>query len=464
MAARAKQAEPGKVLRIGIVQSGKVVNERLIRPGQNVSIGGGASNTFVFEAPSVASQHMLFQAKGSRYFLNFSDQMDGKIAHRQGIVSLSQLREQGEATRKGPHFVFPLEERNRGKIVVDDVTILFQFVNAPPESARMLTKQDFRPKLLDEDDPVFLGFLALFSSIATVVMIWAVNQEPITSVSLEEIPDRFVEVVMPSEPSEPVEIEQPINEDLTGPEVATETAKPTEEKPAEEPGEQKPKENLSPGEKAKQDAQRLQDKKEDLTRRSAVIAMLGTRGENNNGSSVEDVFGEGDNSFQSLEEALSGVGGAEVATTENVAAVRGQTDGGGRGDAGIGGIESGGSGAGTAAVSAAPAAKIPTGNISTGSIDMADGEASSAIKKVVRAKAGQVKYCYDQRLKENPNISGRIAVDVSISGGRVTGVVISENTTGDKGLESCVTRKIRAWRFPAEVEDDIYLPFALEAN
>lgn len=463
MAAKAKQAEPGKVLRIGIVQSGKVVNERLIRPGQNVSIGAGASNTFVFEAPSVSSQHTLFQAKGNRYYLNFSDQMDGKIAHRQGIVSLSQLREQGEATRKGPHFVFPLDERNRGKIVVDDVTVLFQFVNAPPESARMLTKQDFRPKLLDEDDPVFLGFLALFSSIATVVMIWAINQDPVASVSLEEIPDRFVEIVMPSEPAEPVELEPQIDENLTGPEVAS------EEKPAEEPGEAKPeeakpKENQSPGQKAKEEAQRLQQKKEDLTRKSAVIAMLGTRGENNNGAQVEDVFAEGDGNFQSIEEALSGVGGAEIATTENVAAVRGQTDGGGRGDAGIGGIESGGSGAGTASASAAPAAKIPTGNANLGNIDMAAGEASNDIKKVVRAKAGQVKYCYDQRLKENPNISGRIAVDVSISGGRVTSVNIAENTTGDKGLESCVTRKIRAWRFPAEVEDDIYLPFALEAN
>jgi hypothetical protein len=461
MAARAKQAEPGKVLRIGIVQSGKVVNERLIRPGQNVSVGAGPSNTFVFEAPSLSNQHVLFQAKGSRYFLNFSDQMDGKIAHRQGIVSLVQLREQGEASRKGPHFVFPLDERNRGKIVVDDVTILFQFVNAPPESARMLTKQDFRPKLL-EDDPIFLGFLALFSSIMTVVMIWAVNQDPVTSVSLDEIPDRFVEIVMPSETPDPVEVETPVDNTLQGPEVAPEEKPPEAEETEKPPEAEKPK-DMTPGEKAKLDAQRLQEKKDDLTRRSAVIAMLGTRGENNNGTQVEDVFSDGDGNFQSIEDALSGVGGAELATTDNVAAVRGQTDGGGRGDAGIGGIESGG-GSGSAQASAAPTAAIPTGSISTGSIDMAGGEASSDIKKVVRAKAGQVKYCYDQRLKENPNISGRIAVDVSISGGRVTSVVIAENTTGDKGLETCVQRKIRAWRFPEEVEDDIYLPFALEAN
>jgi hypothetical protein len=463
MAARAKQAEPGKVLRIGIVQAGKVVNERLIRPGQNVSVGSGPSNTFVFEAPSLTSQHVLFHSKGGRYFLTFNDQMDGKIAHRQGIVSLSQLREQGEASRKGGQFVFGLDERNRGKIVVDDVTILFQFVNAPPESARMLTKQDFRPKLLDEDDPVFLGFLALFSSIATVVMIWAVNQEPVTSMSLEEIPDRFVDLVMPSEPSEPVEIEPQVDNNLQGPEVVQDDKppEPSETAPTEEPA---PREPQDPGDAAREEAQRLQEKKDELTRRSAVIAMLGTRGENNNGSQVEDVFAEGDGNFQSIEQALDGVSGTEIATTDNMNAVRSQTDGGGRGDAGIGDVDSTGGGSGTAVASSAPAARVPTGSISTGSIDMDDGESSDAIRKVVRAKSGQVKYCYDQRLKENPNISGRLEVEVSISGGRVTSVSILENSTGDSVLESCAQRKIRSWRFPADVENTIYLPFALEAN
>lgn len=465
MAAKSKQAEPGKVLRIGIVRAGKVVNERLIRPGQSVTVGAGTSNTFVFDAPSVANQHTLFQAKGNRYFLNFSDQMDGKIAHRQGIVTLGQLREQGEAARKGPHFNFPLEERNRGKIVVDDVTILFQFVNAPPESARMLTKQDFRPKILDEDDPVFLGFLALFSSIATVVMIWAVNQEPVVSVSLDEIPDRFVELVMPSdEAPDPVETEQLIDEDLVGPETVD---APTQETQDETPPEQTQEQNepAEPsGNSEVDEARRIEQRREELTRNSAVLAMLGTRGENNNGGTVQDVFADGDGNFQSLENALSGVSGAEVATTENMAAVRGQTDNTGREDATISGPTSGGAGVGSAQASSAPAARVPTGSISTGSIDMADGEESSAIKDVVRRKAGQVKYCYDQRLKENPNISGRIAVDVSIAGGRVTNVIIAENTTGDSALESCVTRKIKTWRFPEDVEDDIYLPFALEAN
>ncbi|MFT5685630.1 MAG: outer membrane biosynthesis protein TonB, partial [Myxococcota bacterium] len=73
-----------------------------------------------------------------------------------------------------------------------------------------------------------------------------------------------------------------------------------------------------------------------------------------------------------------------------------------------------------------------------------------AIKTVLRSKSGQVKYCYEQRLKENPNISGRIAVEVSIAAGRVTSAVIVENTTGDSALEPCVIRTIRSWRFSEE--------------
>ena len=50
-------------------------------------------------------------------------------------------------------------------------------------------------------------------------------------------------------------------------------------------------------------------------------------------------------------------------------------------------------------------------------------------------KKGQVQYCYEQRLKENPSIGGRIGINVDIANGRVTNVTISENQTGDKAIE-----------------------------
>ena len=49
----ASQTQPAKVLRIGIIQDGKIVRERLIKPGESVKVGESARNTFVFPKTSL---------------------------------------------------------------------------------------------------------------------------------------------------------------------------------------------------------------------------------------------------------------------------------------------------------------------------------------------------------------------------------------------------------------------------
>jgi len=419
---------------------------------------------------------VLFQAKGSGYTLNFTDEMSGKVAVRRRmekvqrpspeeggaqmqIVALDSLRMGGTRRRGGGH-QFPLTSRNRGKIVIDDITVLFQFVEAPPESARMLAKQDFRPRLMDDDDPVFLGFLALFASVAAVMLIWAINQEPLPPTTLAEIPDRFVDLVIPqNDAPDPEPIEAVIEQDTPEAQEA-----PPEEVPAEaEAVEPQPSQDRTPQERAAEEARRIQDRKDEVTQKSALLGLITTRGERNNGTMARDIFAEGDATFSNLENALRDVGSAEIASTNNGAGVRGETVTGGRGDATVGGIENSGGG-GRAEVASAPATAVRAAAISTSGVDVAGAEGADAIRSVLRSKSGQVKYCYEQRLKENPNLSGRIAVDVSITGGRVASAIIAENTTGDTELESCVTRKIRSWRFPADAEGDVYLPFALSSS
>lgn len=450
------QQQAGKVLRIGVVHGGKVVQERLIRPGESVTVGESPKNTFVIPVTDLPKRHVLFQARGERYALQFTDKMRGRVAYRDGIHGLDKLTERGDATRKGSAYVLPLADKNRGKLVIGEYTLLFQFVAAPPESARMVTSHDFRPKLLDDDDPVFLGFLALFSAIAAVLMIYVYNTEPVEMVPLESIPDRFVEVVMPPDDSPPETEEVQIEDDAEGEKVLKE-----KEPEKTEPSEKKPKKEQTPEEAARQKAQELQKKKENLAQKSKLLAgIIGTRGANNSGQSVEDVFADGDAGIQDLEKALQGVGGIEAAT-ESGMAQRGQTVGGGREDAGIGDLAA--AGGGDAKVGSGPSTKAPSGSAQLGSIDVpAGGEVADQVRQVLRKYSGQVKYCYDLRLKENPNISGRLAVDVSVAAGRVTSVIIAENTTGDSELESCVKRKIRSWRFPADMtEEGLYFPFAL---
>lgn len=445
-------AEATKVLRIGVVQDGKVVHERLIKPGQSVTVGESPRNTFVFPNASLPKKFTLFQARGGKYSLNIVEAMSGKLALESGVADISTVGKSDAVTKKGGTAILPLSDSARGKVVIGDITVLFQFVPAPPESARMLNRQDFRPMLLDEDDPVFIGTLSVFMAMAAVLMIYVWNTEPTETTSLEEIPDRFVEIIQPPDRDDEPEVEEQKLETIESKEVEKEEEKVEEKKPEKKPETAQEKEAKAAAEKAK--------KRDDMMKKSKLLAaLIGTRGDTKSNGMVEDLFADSDASIGSIQDALRNVDGIEIATSDNLGVKKGGS--GSRSDAKIGDLARGGGG--SAEVGAGPATKV-VGKASLGAIDAGSSEHAGSIKSVVAKKKGQVQYCYEQRLKENPNIGGRLAISVEIVGGRVTSVRIDENGTGDKAIESCVKGKVRRWRFGTEVTESIFLPFALSSS
>src|SRR4051794_14092326 len=114
-----------KILRIGIVQNGKIVEERLVRKRADVTIGQSARNTFVVPASSALPRSFtLFPLDGNGFGLNFSDGMDGRIAFDQSTApqTLAQLR--GKAQKRGEFHYMPLPDKSRGKVVIGDLTVL----------------------------------------------------------------------------------------------------------------------------------------------------------------------------------------------------------------------------------------------------------------------------------------------------------------------------------------------------
>lgn len=462
MAAQAQKQN--KVLRIGIVQDGKIIQERLIKSGESVSIGESTKNTFVLPPTSLPKRYTLFHAKGGKYTLHISEEMKGKVAYKDAIASLAQLREKGDATRKGNVWHLPLTEGNRGKVGIQNVTVLFQFVPPPPEPVTAIKREDFRPRLIEEDDPVFMGFLGLFTALAAVMMIYVANAEPIERVDLATIPDRFTKVVLapdPPEPSEPLEIEDGEGTEISPEETekpSEETAEKTEDVAEDTP----PKEDVPKPEKTEAQKAAEEQARQDALRAEAessplLAALIATRGEG--GGATDDPYGQGDTVGQNLDEALKSVSGVQASSTEKAAA-RGSKGGDGRGDADIGDLAS--SKGGTGELAAGPKIEV-TGNVTTGTadLDFVEGDAD-AVRKVVRKYTGQIKYCYERRLKENPSLEGRVEVQWTISDGRVTSASLFTNTTGDDELGSCIVSKIKKWRFPADqVEGEVIYPFVL---
>src|SRR5690606_8695125 len=132
---RAVAATGPKVLRIGLVQGGRVIEERIIKQRTHVTIGPSEKSMFVIASTSVPPNFRLFELVGNDYHLNFLDGMNGRVALPTGISDLTVLKGQARRTPQGAYQV-RLTEDSRGKVVVGGITFLFQVVAPPPVQPR----------------------------------------------------------------------------------------------------------------------------------------------------------------------------------------------------------------------------------------------------------------------------------------------------------------------------------------
>src|SRR6185436_1412188 len=244
--AAARQPIPGaapkvKILRIGIIQGGRIVEERLVRKRENITIGQSAKNLFVVPSEALPRQWLLFELTGHHYVAHFSDGMDARIAVGNEIISLSQLKQTGKIQKRGHSWLLPLDERSRGKITLGDMTILFQFVTPPPPQPRPQLPASVRGSITSQLDWFFTTIAAASFLLHLLLVIYLRNVDWPRRPDIEEIPDRFVKMVVKK-------VEPP-------PEAKKEVAKTPEEekKPEKKKGEEKPKavkKELTPEEKA----------------------------------------------------------------------------------------------------------------------------------------------------------------------------------------------------------------------
>ncbi|HET6149482.1 MAG TPA: AgmX/PglI C-terminal domain-containing protein [Polyangia bacterium] len=448
-----------KILRIGIIQGGRIVEERLVRKRENITIGQSAKNLFVVPSEALPRQWLLFELTGHHYVAHFSDGMDARIAVGNEIISLSQLKQAGKIQKRGSSWVLPLDERSRGKITLGDMTILFQFVTPPPPQPRPQLPASVRGSITSQLDWSFTTIAIASFLLHLLLVIYLRNVDWPRKPDIEEIPDRFVKMVIKK-------VEPP-------PEAKKEVAKVTEEekKPEKKKGEEKKavKKELTPEEKAKlaeekarADAERRARLAEQV-KSTGLLKLLGARADGS--GSIADVLGKGDVD-RDQEKAFQGVGGIGVASANDQ--LRGIKSGGsGSGKvATVGGLRGGGAisegGTGNAA-----AEKRVTGIVKT-EAPAVDGELDPGlISKEVRARSGAIKACYERALKRNPTLSGKIVMHWTITAaGTVSGVDVEQDSLGDPEVGSCIKSLVARWRFPAPAGGsvDVSFPFVFQAS
>lgn len=88
------------------------------------------------------------------------------------------------------------------------------------------------------------------------------------------------------------------------------------------------------------------------------------------------------------------------------------------------------------------------------------------IAAVIKKNMGQISFCYEQGLRSNPSLSGRVMTDFVIgANGRVSAAKMASSTLQSSMVESCILMRLRSWNFPKPtggVSVKVKYPFVLK--
>jgi hypothetical protein len=74
----------------------------------------------------------------------------------------------------------------------------------------------------------------------------------------------------------------------------------------------------------------------------------------------------------------------------------------------------------------------------------------NAIRQVVHAHLDEVRKCYEDQLKSNPSLSGKLLIRFILSeAGTVSEAAVKKSTIPSPAVSSCIVERVKMWTFPA---------------
>jgi outer membrane biosynthesis protein TonB len=431
---RAVAATGPKVLRIGLIQAGRVIEERIIKQRTSVTVGSNEQNLFVISEGDLPATFCLFELAGDHYNLNFTEGMRGRVALPSGLAEIEELKGQARQLPDGVYQV-ALSDDSRGKVVIGNTTFLFQFVSPPPLQPRPQLPVSVTRGAAAVDWPTTViaafSFLIHFCAIGAAYSDWfdpPVDDEINVSALVETIKN------LPAPP--------PVEEPEEAPQEAAE--KPKAEAPkAEAP---KPAEKAAPtpsGAKehvTKAQAAAISQELESLEM-ATLAALSGV------GPATANVLRSGEVPTSALDAVAASEAGVSSSGATGLklggagGTVRPGAVGGGLASIGATG-KAAAAGSGTTTV-----VKGPKGSADIGDASVAGGTVSDAQRVVATMRAG-FRACYRRGQDENPDIEGKIALSIQVGPtGQVTSVTATKTGNLPQSVLDCVKARANAANF-----------------
>jgi hypothetical protein len=437
-----QQATGPKVLRIGLVAAGRILEERIIKQRTSVTVGPSEKSTFVVQA-NLPPQFKLFELIGSDYYLNFLDGMTGRVALASGITDVVAMK--GQAKRVGPAYQVRLTEEARGKIVIGEMTFLFQFVAPPPVQPRPQLPLSVKGGLASQID-WNLTIIAAFSFLLHFGLVGAMYSDWMDPVVNDDITAGLLDMVQKTVPP-PTETAE---EQPTASATATDTAPTPTQAPKQQNAGQSSKSSASaPDAKVVAGLMNEADQA-----RIAILAAL------NGGANIKGAMNDDNGAPVDLNSLANRSGGF----TNSNSLISGVGGGGpiqpGKGGGGLQDIH--GSQTGGSSTSAGQATRVvPVGDVqyTASSMSVPVSNAEAVIRSQIHPGA---KRCYQRGLEQDPTQAGKLVILIKVApSGEVDSASASSNTGLSASVASCIAGVARRAKFdpPGANGSTISVPF-----
>ena len=444
------------------MQGGRIIEERIIRKRETITIGHSERNHFVIPARNLPPKFDLFEMRGSGYHLTFTEEMDGRVSMPTGLSDFKELKKSGKAKKKGQFWQIELTEESRGKVVCGESTLLFQFVTPPPIQPKPQLPAAARGGWVKSIEWSFVAIIMVSFVFQFGFVIWLENHDWPVLNGWQGVPDRFAQLLVDEAPTEE-EIDR-MRDEFEGDEVDDENAEEGEGEEAQDDQQQSNTKTKSKGKalsaeeranRAEAAARAAAERRARLTEAMSRVAMakiIGTVGGADGEGAVADVLRGGDVGGD-MDEVMSQVKGVGVARGGEGGVLRKVASGSGDGAGGAADISQLRAKGGGAAVKSdgMGSERQVRGKMKRGAAAAVGGSgtlSADAVRRTVGRAIGGIKGCYERALRRNPTLGGRVSIRFTIGGGgRVVSASASNNTISPD-VGSCIVARIRSLRFP----------------
>jgi hypothetical protein len=434
-------------LRVAIVSGNTIVEERLVRARDPVTIGPSPRDTFVVPASDeLPRSFALFAPGAAGWELRVTRAMSGKVALDDKMEPLALDELLRTATRQGDLYRIQLGPRGRGRIAIGDLTVLYQLVEPPPALPKPQLPPSLRGSPMKNLDRAMIAVVALSLIAHTGVVAYARTLDFPRTPDIERLPDRRISQFL---------LPRPVEKPTPKPERVD-----PNRHPVSRPVTTRPHVAVRPVPSVVESQAERHAELGRQVARHGLLQVITARGEGD--EMFKDIIrpdpgNDADRVFQNVSDVVVG----NAAPSPQPLQTHGAP-----GPTHIGGL-----------LRVKGPEDVDNGNtverhapkgewIPKGPIDIPDPSLAQIITAEVKKRKGAITACYERSMHGGEALAGKIQLRFTLSPiGKVTATEIEDDTVGDEGLARCMRTTVGGWRFPElKRETEFSYPFIFQES